>query len=170
MSVRERLKQFIDYKGISKYKFYKDLGLSNGFLDKDGNIGSDKCEKIIYQYPELNILWLITGQGEMLQYPSSAKVNNIIKGNGNQVAGGNMGVGNVSITMPESGIQKIIRPTGEIEIQRTEPAIKDDVRLVELSKTIELLQQRITLMEDNIKIKDDLIASLKENIELLRHK
>lgn len=84
MGIRERLRKFIDYKGISRYKFYKDLGLSNGFLDKEGNIGSDKCEKIIYQYPDLNIIWLITGEGDML-YNSTKNhnVNQSIIGNNN---------------------------------------------------------------------------------------
>lgn len=76
MGIRERLKQFIEFKEISKYKFYKDLGLSNGFLDKEGNIGSDKCEKIIYQYPELNILWLLTGEGEMITSTQNKEMKN----------------------------------------------------------------------------------------------
>lgn len=168
MGVRERLKHFIEYKGISKYKFYKDLGLSNGFLDKEGNIGSDKCEKIIYQYPELNMLWLLTGQGEML--------SSSIKGNTNNISGGNNMTGNVSgrtmvnITMPESGTPKIIKPSGEVEIQQTDPTKSEGTKEAELHKEIELMKQRVALMEDNMKMKDELIASLKDTIELLRNR
>lgn len=67
MGAVQRLQQFIDIKGISKYRFYHDTGLSNGSLDKGENIGTDKCEKIIYAYPEINLDWLITGQGPMLK-------------------------------------------------------------------------------------------------------
>lgn len=63
----QRICQFIENKQISKYKFYKDTGLSNGALDKGDNIGSDKCEKILYAYPELNAEWLLTGNGPMLK-------------------------------------------------------------------------------------------------------
>lgn len=63
--IRERIIKYLEKKGISKYQFYKDTGLSNGFLDKEGSIGSDKCEKISYQYPDLSLLWLITGKGDM---------------------------------------------------------------------------------------------------------
>lgn len=63
----ERLIYFIDFKGDSKYRFYKKTGLSNGFLDKNRNIGSDKSEIISTQYPDLNLEWLITGKGEMLK-------------------------------------------------------------------------------------------------------
>jgi hypothetical protein len=66
MGVRNRLLQFVDYKGLSKNKFYKETMLSNGFLDKNNHIGSDKIERIIYTYPELNLYWLITGEGDML--------------------------------------------------------------------------------------------------------
>lgn len=67
MGAIQRIVQFIEYKKISKYKFYQETGLSNGFLDKGENMGSDKCEKIIYTYPEINPEWLLTGQGAMLK-------------------------------------------------------------------------------------------------------
>lgn len=67
MGAIQRVIQFIEYKKISKYKFYQETGLSNGFLDKGENMGSDKCEKIIYTYPEINPEWLLTGQGPMLK-------------------------------------------------------------------------------------------------------
>jgi repressor LexA len=65
--IQDRIVKYIDFKGITKYRFYKETGLSNGSLDKNGAIGSDKCEKICLQYPDLNIDWLITGRGDMLK-------------------------------------------------------------------------------------------------------
>jgi hypothetical protein len=67
MEIRERILKYLENKGISKYKFYQDTGFSNGFLDKEGTIGADKCEKISYQYPDLNLEWLIIGSGSMLK-------------------------------------------------------------------------------------------------------
>lgn len=64
--IKERLLKYLDFKGVTRYKFYKDTGLSNGFLDKEGAIGSDKCEKICYQYSDINPTWLLTGRGNML--------------------------------------------------------------------------------------------------------
>ena len=64
--IRKRILQYLDLKGVSKYKFYKDNDISNGFLDKEGSIRSDICEKISYQYKDINLTWLITGKGEML--------------------------------------------------------------------------------------------------------
>lgn len=77
--IRKRILQFIEYKGDTKYKFYQKTGFANGFLDKEGNIGSDKCEKICYEYPDLSLEWLITGKGEMLKsdnLPTITPTNN----------------------------------------------------------------------------------------------
>jgi hypothetical protein len=66
MNAKERILQFIDFKGISKREFYLNTGLSNGFLDKVFNIGSDKLEIILSKYSEINPAWLLTGKGIML--------------------------------------------------------------------------------------------------------
>jgi transcriptional regulator with XRE-family HTH domain len=67
MSLKTRILAFLEKRGISKRQFYADTGLSNGTLDKVENIGSDKVEKIYAAYPEINLVWLITGKGEMFQ-------------------------------------------------------------------------------------------------------
>ena len=67
MGTVQRIQQYIENKGISKYRFYQQSGLSNGALDKGENIGSDKCEKILYAFPDINSDWLLTGRGSMLK-------------------------------------------------------------------------------------------------------
>lgn len=62
----ERITQYLEYKGISKNKFYKETGLSNGFLDKVKDIGTSKLETILYKYPDINPMWIISGKGKML--------------------------------------------------------------------------------------------------------
>ena len=65
MDIGERLLNFIESKGISRRKFYNSIGVSSGFLSKKKNIGSDKIESILRTYPEINIKWLILGEGNM---------------------------------------------------------------------------------------------------------
>jgi len=67
MGTTERVKQFIDFKGVSKYKFCKELSFSNKFLDNSSNMGTDKASKILHHYPEINPEWLLTGEGSMLK-------------------------------------------------------------------------------------------------------
>ncbi len=67
MGAVDRMIKYLEYKGLTKYKFCKDTGFSNGFLDKNRNIGSDKCKIISDVYSDINIEWLITGSGPMLK-------------------------------------------------------------------------------------------------------
>ncbi len=66
MNISDRILQYLDFKGITKNKFYVTTGLSNGFLDKKPNIGSDKIEIILSVFPDINVFWLVTGRGDML--------------------------------------------------------------------------------------------------------
>ncbi|MEN5130683.1 S24 family peptidase [Elizabethkingia anophelis] len=79
-STVNRIKQFIDLKGISVRKFEESVGFSNGsFASQYKNnktIGVDKVENILHFYPELNPEWLLTGRGEMIKTKSS---ENLIK-------------------------------------------------------------------------------------------
>jgi len=78
-----RIKYFIDYKGVSFNKLSLEIGVSNSYFSKmhknNDSIGSDILEKIVSIYPELNTNWLITGKGKMLnEYPTDIKRNQII--------------------------------------------------------------------------------------------
>lgn len=67
MGLKERLLEYIAYKGISKAAFEKNCGLSNDAVGKMGNNTSTKTiDKISKTYPELNIAWLRMGVGEMI--------------------------------------------------------------------------------------------------------
>ena len=80
MGITKRIFQFIDYKSISKREFYIACNLSNGFLDKVSNIGSDKIEKILSAYPEVSPEWLVTGNGGMLRSNSKQSIEVIGEG------------------------------------------------------------------------------------------
>ncbi|MCP2027459.1 phage repressor protein C with HTH and peptisase S24 domain [Flavobacterium sp. HSC-32F16] len=67
MGSTERIREYLDYKGITKYKFCNDLGFSNKFLDNSSNMGTDKACKILHYYPEINSEWLLTGNGSMIK-------------------------------------------------------------------------------------------------------
>lgn len=80
MRLIDRLALFLEKEGISDYKFQKVIGVSNGYLDKTKQgtrgIGSDILEKIRVAYPQLNIIWLLSGEGSMYNTNNEKKYEN----------------------------------------------------------------------------------------------
>lgn len=69
--ILDRIKQFIDHKGIAVSAFERSIGMSNASFGKSlkngGAIGTDKLENFLNVYPEVSPTWLLTGEGEMLK-------------------------------------------------------------------------------------------------------
>jgi len=69
--ILERLKEYIDFKGISISAFEKSIGMGNASFGKslknNGAIGTDKLEKILIQYTDISFEWLLTGRGQMIK-------------------------------------------------------------------------------------------------------
>jgi hypothetical protein len=67
MGLRERLLEYIAYKGTDKATLERNSGLSNDAVSKMGeNTRVRTLDKISTAYPDLNIVWLKTGVGEMI--------------------------------------------------------------------------------------------------------
>ena len=67
MGLRERLLNYIAYKGIDKATLERKSGLSNDAVNKMGdNTRVSTLDKISNAFPDINIAWLKTGVGEMI--------------------------------------------------------------------------------------------------------
>lgn len=65
--VKNRLIYFISKSNLSVSDFEKKAGLSNGFVSKtNNNIRKATLRSISSAFPELNIDWLIKGEGDMI--------------------------------------------------------------------------------------------------------
>ena len=86
MGVKERLREFIKFKKISERAFCSRIGVSNSYVNSiRTSIQPDKMKTITVEFPELNPMWLLTGDGEMLHSGNT----NQISGNGNTAVAGN---------------------------------------------------------------------------------
>jgi beta-galactosidase beta subunit len=70
MRIIDRLVKYLEQKKITAYSFERTCQVANGYLKKQqkgkGSIGSDILERIHKNYFDLNLVWLITGEEEML--------------------------------------------------------------------------------------------------------
>ena len=67
MTIKDRIELFIKRQGIRRSTFEKACGFSNGYTrNLKENPSAAKIEDILNNYPELNRVWLLSGEGEML--------------------------------------------------------------------------------------------------------
>lgn len=80
MKLINRLESYIRLKNLSLNAFDKSIGAANGYIGKqikvNGSIGSDTIEKIASVFPDLNLMWLLTGEGSMIVGEASISVAN----------------------------------------------------------------------------------------------
>ncbi len=81
-TIKDRLTQFIDFKGISKRDFSKKISPSATYFSSTKTFGSDKLEKIANEYPGLNMHWVVTGVGNMFLKPNGKLLLDIIRKSG----------------------------------------------------------------------------------------
>lgn len=71
ITIVERLKQYIDFKGIAVSSAERDIGVSNATLSKPfkskTTIKTDTLEKFLIHYNDINPIWLLTGEGDMIK-------------------------------------------------------------------------------------------------------
>ena len=72
-SVKDRLTIYLKHARVTKVEFGRRIGVSNSYVTSmRKSIQPDKAEKIAAEFPDLNIGWLMTGEGEMLKPKSAA--------------------------------------------------------------------------------------------------
>ncbi|MDR1583529.1 MAG: hypothetical protein LBS55_09805 [Prevotellaceae bacterium] len=70
MNAKERLRKFVEYKGMGRNRFEELVGISLGYLSsKSPSVGSEIIERIVRIYHDLNVEWLVTGHGKMIKTP-----------------------------------------------------------------------------------------------------
>lgn len=65
--IKQNILQFIEYKGITRYKFYQITGITRGVLDQNNGMNEDNIARFLDSFPDINANWLITGRGSMLK-------------------------------------------------------------------------------------------------------
>lgn len=69
MSIKERIEQYANIKGISIYKLEKRLGISRSYFMNTAKVSVEVVVKFLSVFVDVSPEWLLTGSGDMLKKP-----------------------------------------------------------------------------------------------------
>ena len=140
--IKQRLLDFIDHKKLSVNRFCTMCGFSSAYVRNIQKTISQRYLKIISKaFPDLNIYWLETGEGQMLNEVIPISVQNNTVGNNSQQ------------TIFAGHDQKIITP------DKKGQKLIEDVR--------KMSEENISLKAENTTLKTK-VEMLTEQVEWLR--
>jgi phage repressor protein C with HTH and peptisase S24 domain len=113
-TVKQRLLDFIYHLRVSQKDFCDALGVSNSYVHSiRKSIAPEKLSAISAQYPELNIEWLLTGKGEMLNSGRAVSGGVVVTNNGHINGNNNMTVTHTHSSSAEQSDEDV--PMSEVE-------------------------------------------------------
>lgn len=91
--MKQRITEYLKFKGISKLDFANTIGVSHSYLTSmRKGMPTSKLALVQSNFPDLNIEWLVTGRGNMLNTPQHMSVIN--NGTNSGTMGNNVSVVN----------------------------------------------------------------------------
>ena len=82
--IKDRMIEFKDSKSVVKERFYEMIGMTSANFRgpaRNSPINSNAIKKMLEKFPDLNLHWLITGEGQMIN-TSSYNTTTTITDNG----------------------------------------------------------------------------------------
>lgn len=77
---KSRFLEFLNSIGISQYKCAQMCGWASGYLTGlKGDFGADKLATMMSVFPQLNIMWIISGKGNMFNPDMTPKSEEVTK-------------------------------------------------------------------------------------------
>lgn len=66
-TIKERIIEVLDLKGVSKNKFYQDSGITYGILSQKNELKCDSLVKFLTIFPDVNPEYILLGKGSILR-------------------------------------------------------------------------------------------------------
>lgn len=135
----ERFDKYMSFRGLNDNKVTKEINLSVGTLGKSRKIGRDLSDKVVEQilnfYVDLNKIWLLTGEGEML----NPAINTIKNTANSTIVGSNVSGNGNNINNSAANIDKLIEEMAE---QRKTYTSHIDELLKQQNKLIDIISKK----------------------------
>lgn len=65
--IKNKILEYLEFKGITKYEFYKSTGVSNGVLSQNSGMSEENTLRFISHYSEVSLDWLLKDKGDMIE-------------------------------------------------------------------------------------------------------
>lgn len=148
-TIKERLTAYLKYKGINKSEFGRKVGVSNSYISAiRKSIQPDKTEKIAAAFPDLNVAWLLTGDGEMLK----DSVTNIAQGdNATNIAGNGNNIRTNSSTI-DKALDEIAEQRKLVAKAQAQVSVAQNqvtVAMEQVSKSQQQIDRLLSILEMN---------------------
>ena len=141
-TVQERVRRFVRYKGLSVSEFCRTLDVSSSYVSSMSKSMSLKMiQRISGIYPELNILWLQTGEGEMIKRQEEEAVINL------------------HVDLP---CRECDRKDGKIEL------LQETVR--DLQKQLTILQNQLNISQNRLNEMEALYSAAADHCDAKKEK
>lgn len=79
--VKQRILQYIEFKGISLYRCYKETGISKNTLSQKNGISEENLIRFLDTYKDISPTWTVLGEGNMLIQEKSSESIEVNKKN-----------------------------------------------------------------------------------------
>lgn len=159
MNVKDRIKAFADAKGVTYRELSTIMGASPGYINSiSKSIQPDKVSILSAQFPDLNVSWLLTGEGSMLLSDSKITTSG---GNTNVISGGsNYNVGNHTSTTPNANYvsEEVVALIKSLDysLRMSQEQLK-----IALENSKEVQSQMRQLIETNASLVEQMLKSTK---------
>lgn len=65
--IKQNILKYLDFKGVTPYRFYKDSGVTRGVLTQNNGITEENLLKFLDFAQDISLDWLILGKGNMIK-------------------------------------------------------------------------------------------------------
>lgn len=66
LPIKRKILLYLEYKGVSRYQFYKESGITRGVLDQKSGITEDNLLKFLSYAQDISLVWLFFDEGSMM--------------------------------------------------------------------------------------------------------